>query len=132
MSVTVIDPRVHYVKETGVARFFRRRLRDPNLVTFWHGETGQWILAYWLDRRQKIVDEIEDLGPRFEEVTASFVQMIVSCYGKVDMGRTKKRLIGKHRERIQKQSESICEDQERWDWAKKRTKEKAPLPYAFQ
>lgn len=96
-------------------------------MTFWHAETGQWILAYLL--RRGIVEEIEDLGANFELVTEDFVDMIVRCYGHVDLAQMKKRILANESARLQRQADTISEDQERWDWLKKRTKDKAPLPY---
>ena len=131
MSVTVLNPQVHLVKETPCASFFRRRLRDPNIMTFWHCQTGQWILAYWLHKGRRIVDEIEDLGPCFEAVTENFVRMIVSNYAGVDLSRHKRRLLSKQRSRILKQTEAIMESQEEWDWLKKRTADKASIPFYY-
>jgi len=130
MPATVLDPTVHLIKNTPVAKFFRRRLKDPDIMTFWHAETGQWILAYWL--RRGVVDEIEDLGANFELVTDDLVGMIVGCYGHVDLARKKKRILAKEAAQLQRQTEAVLENQEKWDWLKKRTKDKAPLPYTFQ
>ncbi len=131
MSITVLDPRIHYVKETQVCKFFRRILREPSIMTFFHAETENWILGMWVHRRRRVVEEFEDLGTHMEAVTPAFVEMLVSCYGNVDMGRTKKRLLAKNHDRIRRQSEEILSDQERWDWLKKKTEHKAPIPYTF-
>lgn len=131
MSVTVLNPEIHLVKDTVASRLFRRQLRDPDVLTFWCQPTGQWILAYWLHKGKRIVDEMEDLGPNFELMTEGMVNSLVSCYGHIDLKRTKKRLLSKNDDRIRKQNDEICESQERWDWLKKRTAHKAPLPYTF-
>jgi hypothetical protein len=129
MSVTVLNPQIHWAVETQAAKFFRRHLRDSDILTFWTAETGQWVLAVWLDKRKKIVEEFEDLGPNMEAITDEFVSMIVSCYGPVDLKRTKSRLLGRNKDRIQKQTEDILMDQDRWDWLRKRTAHLAPMPY---
>jgi hypothetical protein len=131
VSVTVLNPRIHLVKDTSVAKFFRRKLREEDVLTFWHSQTGQWILAFWVHRGNRIVEEIEDLGPSFEAVSPGFVQMIVSGYGAVNFKEKKKRILSRQKDRIRKQNEAIMEDQERWDWLKKKTKDKSPIPYAF-
>lgn len=131
MSLTVLNPRVHLVKDTSAARFFRRRLNEPDVLTFWHSETGNWILAFWIHRGKKIVEEIEDLGPNCEAVTPKFVEMILAGYGAVNFAQKKKRLLSRKRENIRKQNEAIAEDQERWNWLKKKTKDKLPIPYAY-
>jgi lysophospholipid acyltransferase (LPLAT)-like uncharacterized protein len=131
MSVTVLNPRIHLVKDTNVAKFFRRKLGEEDVMTFWHSQTGMWILAFWMHKGKRIVEEIEDLGPNFEAVSPGFVQMIVQCYGPVNFKAKKKRILSRERNTIRKQNEAIMEDQERWDWLKKKTKDKAPIPYAF-
>lgn len=131
MALTVLNPRVHLVKDTTTARFFRRRLGEPDVLTFWHSQTGNWILAFWVHRGKRIVEELEDLGPNCEAVTPAFVDMIVQAYGPVDFGVKKKRILSRNLSNIRKQNEAIAADQERWNWLKKRTKDKLPIPYAF-
>jgi hypothetical protein len=131
MSVTVLDPRVHLVKETSASRFFRRRLSEPDTLTFWNASTGQWVLAFWVHRGKRIVEELEDLGPNCEGVTPEFVEAITSCYGPVDFKKKKKRILSRNQDNIRKQNETIAEEQEKWDWLKKKTKDKLPIPYAF-
>lgn len=131
MSLTVLNPRIHLPKETTASRFFRRRLSEPDVMTFWNSVTGQWILAFWVHRGKRIVEEIEDLGPNCEAVTPTFVNMIVQSYGPVDFSRKKKRLLSRNLAHIRKQNDAILEDQERWNWLKKRTGEVSPMPYTF-
>lgn len=131
MSLTVLNPRVHLVKDTGAARFFRRQLREPDVMTFWNSETGQWIMGFWVHRGKRIVEEVDDLGPNCERVTPAFVEMVIQCYGPVDFKKKKKRILSKNRDRIRKQNDDIAADQERWDWLRKRTKDKCPIPYAY-
>lgn len=131
--LTVIRPDRHVIKETPVAKMFRRRLGFSDLFTFWNGETGQWVLAYWVDKRQRACEELEDLGMAFEKVTADFVKMIVTCWKPVNWKVKKARLISKERDRVRNEIDKIQEEQRRWDWAKKRMANKGlkPLPYAF-
>jgi hypothetical protein len=131
VSVTVLRPDIHLVKDTPASKFFRRQLRDPDILTFWCQPTGMWVLAYWLSRSKRIVDEMEDLGANFELMTDDLVNMLVSCYGSVDLKRTKKRLLSKNADRIRKQNDDIYESQERWDWLKRKTSHKSPIPYVF-
>lgn len=131
MALTVLNPRIHLVKDTSAAKFFRRRLNQPDCMTFWHSQTGQWILGLWVHKGKRIVEEIEDLGPNCEAISPGFVSMIVNGYGSVDFKQKKKRILSKNRDNIRKQNEAIMEDQERWNWLKKRTKDKLPIPYAF-
>lgn len=131
MSLTVLDPMVHLVKDTATTRFFRRRLSEPDVLTFWHSQTGMWVLAFWVHRGRQIVEELEDLGPNCEAVTPAFVKMIVDAYGPVDFQKKKKHLLSRERSRLRKKDEDVAEDQERWDWLKKRTQDQSPVPYAF-
>lgn len=131
MSLTVLNPKVHLVKDTSTARFFRRKLNEPDVMTFWHVETGNWILAFWVHKGKRIVEELEDLGPQCQAVTPEFVNMIVSCYGPVDFRKKKKAILSRQKSRIRKQTEDILAYQEKWDWLKKRTKDTVPIPYAY-
>ena len=88
--LTAIQPSRHLVKETPAAKMFRRRLGFPAIFTFWNGETGQWILAYWVDERRRLCDEVEDLGMAFELVTSEFVDMIVRCWNRGRWSREKR------------------------------------------
>lgn len=131
MSLTVLNPKVHLVKDTSTARFFRRKLNEPDVMTFWHSQTGNWILAFWVHKGKRIVEELEDLGPQCQAVTPEFVNMIVSCYGPVDFRKKKKAILSRQKSRIRKQTEDILAYQEKWDWLKKRTKDTVPIPYAY-
>jgi hypothetical protein len=131
--LTIIDPGKHVVKDTPTARIFRRLLGFEDIFTFWHGELGEWILAYWVDERRRLCDEMEDLGMGFEKVTPELVQMIVTCWKPINWKAKKVRLISKEKDRVRKEVEKIQEEQSRWDWAKKRMTVRGlkPVPYAF-
>jgi hypothetical protein len=129
MGITKLRADIHRVVETPIAHFFRRHLNDPEIITFFNHETGQWVLAYWLHRDRRIVDEIDDLGDHFQEVTPEFVQSLErsrNFYNKDDL---KKKYILQSRRQAEKLDADIYQDQERWDWMRKRTKEKAIVPY---
>lgn len=129
VSITQIDPSKHVVKDTPAARFFRRRLRCDDIMTFYHRVTGQWILAYWLNRVKHKVDELDDLGHNFELIDQPFVEMIERCWGPVDFKRMKNRV--KQREAIRQKAEleEALEAQDMWNWLRRRTKDKAVVPY---
>lgn len=131
--LTVIRPDRHVVKETPTAKLFRRRLQFEDLFTYWNGETGEWILAYWVDKRRRLCEEMEDLGMAFEKVTPDLVNMIVACWKPVNWKVKKARLISKERNRVTKEIEKIQEEQKRWDWASKQLVSKGlrPIPFAF-
>ena len=131
--LTIIQPDRHVVKDTPTAKLFRRRLNFPDIITFWNGETGEWILAYWVSKQRRLVDEMEDLGMAFEKVTPELVQMIVMCWKPVNWKAKKQRLVSKEKDRIRNEVDKIQEEQRRWDWSKKRMADRGlkPLPYAF-
>jgi hypothetical protein len=131
--LTVIDPNKHLVKDTPAARLFRRKLQFPDIITFWNAETGEWVLAYYVHEGRHLVEEMEDLGMSFEKITPEFIRMIVECWKPVDWKVKKQRLISKERDRVRNEVDKIREDQNRWDWAKKRLTDKGlrPIPFAF-
>lgn len=131
--LTIIRSDRHVVKDTPTAKMFRRRLQFEDLFTYWNGETGEWILAYWVDKRRRICEEMEDLGMAFEKVTPDLVSMIVTCWKQVNWKVKKARLIAKERNRVRVEIDKIQEDQKRWDWAKKRLLDRGlrPIPFAF-
>lgn len=129
MSLTRLSPALHVVRDTPAARLFRRHLRDPDILTFFSMETGQWVLAYYIHRPSRLVDEIEDLGTNFESLSRKLVERISSCWGRVDLSRKKRRLLGQDRDRKRKKTDDLCETQELWDWTRKR--KRVNLPYAY-
>lgn len=128
--MTFIRPSTHVVRDTFVAKMFRNRLRCPDIITFFSLDTGQWILAYWIEKRINMVDEVEDLGMAFELVTPELVKQIVQCWKPVNWKDKKRRLLARNRDKIQQGKDNQCEDQDRYDWLKKRMKK--PVPYAFK
>lgn len=133
MSLTVIQPSKHVVKETPTAKLFRRRLQHEGIFTYWNGETGVWVLAYWVCKRRRLCDEMEDLGMSFEKVTPDFIQMIVTCWKAINWKVKKARLVSKEKDRVRREVDKIQEEQRRWDWAKKKLEARGlkPLPYVF-
>ncbi len=128
--MTYLRPDVHWIKDTPTARLFRRKLKEPGVITFFSLETGQWILAYYIQRSVGLVDEVEDLGTNLELVTPELVQQICQCWGKIDWKAKKQRLLFKERSRIRKKDDDLIEEQARFDWAKK--KMGGDLPYMFE
>ncbi len=131
--LTILQPDRHVLKETPTAKLFRRLLSCPDIITFWNGETGEWVLGYYVDRRRKLIDEMEDCGMSFEKVTPEFVSMIVTCWKTVNWKVKKRRLMAKESDRVRKETDSLMDQQEKWDWMKKKLNARGlkPLPYAF-
>lgn len=51
-SVT-FNPQWHRVVDTEFARWCREELRDPDLFTYRHARTGNWVLACWPSGSQR-------------------------------------------------------------------------------
>ena len=84
MSVFQLTER-QTIADTTVARMFRRLLHCPDIVTYFNHVTGQWVLAAWISRMRRVVEEIEDLGAEMEVVSSPrFVEDIMRCWGGVD------------------------------------------------
>ncbi len=131
MSVVLIDASKHVVKETEAGRMFRRLLKHDGIFTYFNSDTGQWVLATWMNRLARIAEEIEDLGPAMEGLTQALVTQIVNCWKVVDWGKKKKMLLAHQKSFLKREDEKVLQDQERYDWCKKRLNGKAPIPYAF-
>ncbi len=131
--LTILQPSKHVLKDTPVARLFRRKLKFDDIVTFWNAETGEWVLGYWIEKRRHLVEEMEDLGMAFEKVTPEFVEMIVTCWKSVNWKAKKERLISKEKDRVRTEVDKIQDEQSKWNWAAKRLESKGlrPIPYAF-
>jgi hypothetical protein len=131
MSTVFITPAKHILKETEIGRLFRRLLKFQDIFTYWNAETGQWILAYWVNRLGNIADEVEDLGMAMELVTPPFVKQIVDCWKPVDWRLKKKMILRRAKNFKTKKDEQIIQSQDTWDWAKKRLGDRAPIPFGF-
>lgn len=132
MSSVHINPQRHVVQETPTAKLFRKLLKCPDIFTYFNLDTGQWILSYWVSKPIHLAEEMDDLGAAFELVNAQFVDMICRCWKPVDWKQKKKMLLRKEKRQLERESEKIIQEQERYDWLKKRMKDKSPLPYAFK
>lgn len=131
MSTVYIQSERHVVKQTPTSAFFQRELKNPDIFTYFNMDTGQWILAYWLNRMARLADEIEDLGAAFEAVTPRMVEDVKRCWGPINWAKKKRLILDRERRRKQKKDEAIIQDQERWDWLKKKTQDKSPIPFGF-
>ena len=130
MSLLVIDPSKHFPRDTEAARFFRRELYCPEIMTFWNNERSMWVLGHWLDSTHHYVEEIEDLGPNFELLTPEFAAMIRNGWGhQTDWDKVRKRVLSSQRARLRSQEDDIYEADELHTWAVKKTDH--PIPYSF-
>lgn len=119
----------HVVRRTEVGNYLSRHLKDPDIITIWNEQTQNWMLGHWVDKDKGYFNDIDDLGPHFEEVTREFVLSLERTRHPTDWKRQKARLLLKERREMQSQEADIYESQERYNWLKKRTADKAPIPY---
>ena len=61
-GITELKYSEHQVEDTEIVRFLRKELQDSSLVTFRNRETGNWVLAHWVDQSRNLVNEIDDIG----------------------------------------------------------------------
>ena len=131
MSLTMICPEVHVVRETPASVLFRRLLNFPDIFTFFNVITGEWCLAWWVNKLGRVAEELEDLGPAFEKVTPELVHQIRTCWKPVDWKKKKQYYQSRQKDRMTRANEKLIQDVERWNWLKKKTAHKGPVPYAF-
>lgn len=129
MGITQLNPQRHLVRDTPHTHYLRRHLKDEALLTYFNLDTQQWVLGYWIDRNRGVIDEIEDLGPNFERLTRELVKSLERTYAFYTKDDLKKRYLRRARHFEQKMREETAEANEQWNWCKKRTKEKAPVPW---
>ena len=49
----------HQVRDTEQARYLRRVLRDPNLLTWYHRQHHNWVVGRWLSKSAGLVMELD-------------------------------------------------------------------------
>ena len=129
MSMVRLRRDRHVIRETPVGRFLRKRLKYPPIFTYFNMETGQWILCFWINKGAGLAYEIDDLGRNFELVTAELVQTFQENLTYVDKKALKDKVVLRAARSKKKKDDEILADQERWDWMKKKTQHKSPVPY---
>jgi len=122
---------VHLVRETWVSTFFRNKLRDPKIVTYFNRDTGQWVLATWLNKDQGLVTEIDDLGPNFEGMTREFVNSIGMYYTKEILAGIRAKMISQWYAKKRAEEDRAGVHKEQYDWMAKRTKDKVVAPLLY-
>ena len=120
----------HLVRDTEAARFLRTHLNDPALITIFNTRTKSWLIAYWLHRDTGIAYDVEDLGPE-PILTRDMVQFMERTKVGCTMQTIKGRLLQQHRNHMAQEEAESMQYAEAWSWAKKRTRDKAPAPWAF-
>lgn len=53
------DPAVHRVHDIPFVHFLRREFKDPDLFTYRHERSGNWLVAFWnspADRRKRFIE----------------------------------------------------------------------------
>jgi len=58
MLANRLDPRRHYIRDTSLSSYLRQRLREPGIFTYFHSETGSWVVACWIRKDQGIFAEL--------------------------------------------------------------------------
>jgi len=130
MATFRIRPDEHFVRDTEAARFLRSHLNDPSIITIYNRLTNNWFIAYWLHRDTGVAYDVEDLGPE-PTLSRTLVQFMERTKVGTTMKDIKGLLLRKHRTQQAQEEVESMEYQDAWKWAKKRTGDRAPVPWAF-
>lgn len=120
MGIMKIREAVHKIRETEFVRVLRRRLNDPDLITYFNMETGLWVLAYWLSKTDRTVDEIEDLGPNLELATRDLADELERCRQATNFNGIKQKLIAKKRAKHRRFCDDMEKSKDERSWLHKR------------
>ena len=108
------DPGLHEIVDTPVARFFRRALKSPFLVTYRIRETGEWVLSLFyrrpMDGSTPSLVDVSPLGMSWD-VPRWFAQSIIQrCMDLITKREAKKILQKKRREAFDQWNEDQQKD----------------------
>ncbi|MHC4511295.1 MAG: hypothetical protein ACYTAO_20490 [Planctomycetota bacterium] len=116
----------HRIIETDFVRHLRRTLRDDSLFTALNVQTGQWFLAYWINKDRGLANDVDDLGPNMEFATRKLVNQLECSRAGVTAEDIKKRFERAVRTGWQIETEEAQERREVQDWVQK--KSGSPIP----
>lgn len=69
-------PGVHIVRDLPFARWLRRTLKDPNIMTYYNVRANCWAIGTWLSKSGGVVLEGELLGPSPQLVSRDHADMM--------------------------------------------------------
>lgn len=124
--LTYLSPDRHHVRETEFVRFLRSHLNDPDLITYFNRDTGEYVLAYWVYKDKGVVSDVEPLGPNMEGATRQLVQDLSMTRGPTDWAALKKGYLEKDRAAHRKQQELLEEHKDQYDYLKRKTGRQVP------
>lgn len=75
MIPVYVDPAVHHLQDTPFQRYIRKHMRDESLFTFRHARTGNWILAFWVNKLKGLLMELLVLGGSCQPTRAQVKQL---------------------------------------------------------
>lgn len=119
-----VVPGTHRVKDTEVARFLRRELREPTLFTMWHCQSQKWCLCYWIHEGHHKADLIQEAGDVFEkgpQISPEDVSTLRLMHRTPDFQRIKKRLVAAEQDELRKMDEATNDMRDLRAFIKKRT-----------
>ena len=108
-------------------RQLRRSLRDESLFTAYNTETGQWFLAYWINKDRGLANDVDDLGPNMEFATRKLVKQLEQSRAGVTATDIKKRFEKAVRRGWEIETEEAQERSEVSDWVQKKSGSPVPI-----
>ena len=127
MGIFTIDKAVHRIIETDFVRMLRRELRDPYLFTAINLETGEWFLAYWVNRDKGLANDIEHLGIDFSGATRKLVHELRASRKGITGADIKKRFAQVSKRRYEIEVEEGNEYDEMQNWLQKKSGSPVPI-----
>ena len=120
MGFQKLIPGVHFVVETWAARFFRRILRDEQIITVWCAVTGRWLLMYWVDKANGAVNEIDDLGATLDAITPELVEDLRRTRKPTTVNALRERILRQQKDAARAISDSEAEQRLFREWMRKK------------
>ena len=127
MGPFTVRPGEHVIRDTDFVRHLRQRLRDDSLFTAYNTETGQWFLAYWINKDRGLANDVDDLGPNMEFATGRLVKQLEQSRVGVTATDIKKRFERAVRRGWEVETEEAKERHEVQDWVQKKSGSSIPI-----
>ncbi len=119
-----VDPETHRVRDTEAARFLRRELREPTVFTYWHAESGNWCLGYWVDKQKGLADYLMEVGSVFDNgpiLTEEAVFQLKCQHRRPDFQAQRRKIVQSERQEFNRMDDQRREYQDQRHYYKKRT-----------
>ena len=127
MGPFTVDLSEHAIIDTECVRHLRRHLHDESLFTAFNTVTGQWFLAYWINKDRGLANDIDDLGPNMEFATRDLIRQLERSREGVTADDIKKRFFDAQMRNVEFETEGAQERQEVQNWVQKKSGSDLPV-----